>query len=465
MNFTKTLAALSVLMATPALMAVADTPQPLTPMPRTWTPEPKLIMQTPASDNWWTAFSDTTLISLLKRTEENNYSARAALRNIEIARQQVRQTKAGYYPTIGVSAGYTRGRNPDLPHPGYNQYALGATLGWELDVFGRVTAAVKAGKAGVDIAAADYAALQVSLAKEVANAYIGLRVAQNQLDVARRHVESQEQILKIVRARHDAGLVSKLDVAQAQMVVTATRATLPPLDAQISAYINTLAQLCGTYSRSMPQTLNTLAPLPDMIALPEMGVPADLLRRRPDVVEAEYTLSQLAAQVGVAKKDFLPSLSIEGAIATTAGKPGDLFTGKSFSWSVGPKLSWTVFEGMARSASLAQAKLQYEAELDTYNEIVISAVNDVQNAVAVYNSDLEAIRLTDQAAAEASDALDLALERYRRGLTDFTSVADAQTAYLQYAANAVTARGDALQQLVTLYCALGGGWNDSQLNL
>ena len=196
-----------------------------------------------------------------------------------------------------------------------------------------------------------------------------------------------------------------------------------------------------------------------MIYGANLGCPADLLRRRPDIVEAEYQLAQYAAQVGIAKKDFLPTLSINGSIGTQAHEAKNLFGEHSMYWEISPTLSWTLFDGLARNYRTAEAKAQLEAAVDTYNYTVMNAVIEVYNATTAFQSSMKTITLTDDVIKDSKESLDLAIERYKKGLSPFNNVVDAQISYLTNQDSQITARGKALTAVVNLYEALGGGWN------
>ncbi|MDE5870332.1 MAG: TolC family protein, partial [Muribaculaceae bacterium] len=190
-----------------------------------------------------------------------------------------------------------------------------------------------------------------------------------------------------------------------------------------------------------------------------LGVPADLLRRRPDIIQAEYQLAQYAAQVGIAKKDFLPTLSISGSIGTQAHDAGNLFGDHSMYWEVSPTLSWTLFDGLARNYRTAEARAQLEAAVDSYNYTVMNAVIEVYNATTTFRSTMKAIELTDDVIANSKQSLELAMDRYKKGLSPFNNVVDAQISYLSNQDSRISAQGKALIAVVNLYEALGGGWN------
>ncbi len=192
-------------------------------------------------------------------------------------------------------------------------------------------------------------------------------------------------------------------------------------------------------------------------------MPMELLRRRPDIVEAEYSLAADAAALGIAKKDFLPTLTLQGSIGTTAHNAGDLFTKESFGYTVAPTLSWTIFDGMSRRAAVAQAREQMLGAIDAYNQAVVTAVQEVGNAMESYTNDLRYIDYLNKVVDSAHETLTLSIDLYKQGLSPFINVSDAQITLQQYSNQLVAARGQALTDLVTLYQALGGGWDMSDM--
>lgn len=419
----------------------------------------------PSDDEWWREFNDSSLIRIISLAEQNNYTLAQASRRIDMAREQIRASQAAYYPTLGVSAGWNlagqSGRTTSTPVPtsSLSYFNLGTQMSWEPDIFGRVRDQVRAGRLQVDISRADRAAALTSLCSQVALTYINLRMYQTELDVLANHIETQQKVQDIVEARYEAGLVSKLDVLQSQNVLTQTRLALPALEAQIEASINALATLCGTMSDDLSWLLQE-APLPSYRGYPAIGTPSDLLRRRPDVAAAQWQIDQLAAQLGVARKAYLPALSVQASAGTQAHRAGDLFGKESFTYLIAPTVSWTAFDGMARRAATAQAKLNMENAIDNYNAVILSAVEETNNALAQCRATLQQNVLTMQASDQSRQVFNLSLERYKLGLTDFTTVSQAIINLLQSENSLVQTKGAYLNSLITLYKALGGGYHN-----
>lgn len=413
---------------------------------------------------WWETFEDPLLDSLITIGEKNNYNAAMAARRINAARAEVGAARSAYYPQIGISAGWNRtrtsgriaGSNGAASNTSYLSGT--ATMNWEIDVFGKITAQVGKAKSQVKLSAAEYAAVILALDAEIAETYIDLLVQKAQLEIARTHSESQERIVNMTEVRYKTGLSSKLDVTQARTVYFSTIAQIPLLEAQIESSYNAIAVLTGTPRAELPVSVYHATGLPSHYRLVDMGVPLDLLRRRPDIVEAEHSIDVAAASLGIAKKDYLPSLSIQASVGTDAHNFGDLFSRQSIGYSIAPTLSWTLFDGFSRKYNVASARETMEAEIDSYNLTVMTAIEEVRNAMARYSAELRYINSINEVVNNSGESLEKSVELYKEGLSSFTPVVDAQLDNLNYQNTLVSAKGQALIALIELYKALGGGW-------
>lgn len=440
------------------------------PIDTTW-PVYSDSAQTAATSDarWWERFEDSVLDSLVSQGLANNYDIAMATRRIEMARDRVGQARAGYYPTVGLSAGYTRSRQSgDMITPGgrattTGYWSLGANLSWEIDIFGRVRAQVQEGQRNVKVSRAERAGVKVSLEAEIASDYIQLRVLQAQLEVARQHSESQLAAKHIAEARFDTGLASMMDVDQANQVYYSTIASIPRLESQIHNTVNAIATLLGVTPGELRRQLDPIRPIPHYIQLVATGVPMDLLRKRPDVVQAEEQIGVCASQLGIARKDWLPKLTLQGTVGVDAHNAGDLFKHNSFGYSIVPTLSWTLFDGFARKYNIAEARQQMLNAIDSYNNTVITAVNEVDDALSTYFSSLHYIKALEDVVKASSQYDSRSLDNYKNGLSPYINVAQAQMSYLESMNTLIVAKGDALNALITLYKALGGGWIDDEL--
>lgn len=432
-------------------------------LPQRWQYVPQHVQTSPADDRWWTQYDDPILNSLIAKAEKNNYNVASALKRIEIARRQITAAQSSLYPTLDVSAGWSAAKSSGaVPNHAVSTHTssyfnVGATVNWEIDVFGRVAAKTKAAKAGVKVSRAEYDGVIVTLCANVAKAYFQLRTYQEQYRVAMDHIASQEEIVRMTEARLDAGIANALEVSQAKTVLYSTQASIPALESAIRTTANSIAVLVGEYPSDFTTDLLSSATLPPAPPLLEPELPMELLRRRPDVVEAEMQLAQLAAEVGVAKKDFLPVLSLTGSIGTSAHEFEHLFGDHSMEYSIGPSLSWTVFDGFARKNSVAQARLQLEAATDDYNMTLLTAIEEVNNAISDYNAALDNVRLLKQVVEESEHSYNLSVDLYRDGLTDFINVNNSQLTFLENQNSLAEANGKVYAAQIALYEALGGG--------
>lgn len=433
-------------------------------LPTSWQMSQQCFQTLPTDDAWWQSFQDPVLTDLIEKAVNNNYNVAAALKRIDMASQIVRQAKASYFPTLNASAGWSRSQDsgaaedPVVRSSSSSSFTLGADMNWEIDVFGRVRKNVAAKKAAYNVARADYDAVLVSLCADVATSYLELRTTQRQIQMANDHIEHQQQVVKLTEARFDAELGNMLDVTQARIVLYSTQSKLPSLEAKVKTLINTISVLIGVDPREVTEKVIHPKPMPGFVQQISAGVPADILRRRPDIVQSELQLAEYAALIGVAKADFLPTLSLTGSIGTEAHNIKNLFGAHSLYYSVAPQLSWTIFEGMARNARLAEARLQMEAAIDDYNMTVLNALQEVDNALIQYNTLLNTITLQKKVVEQSYKSMVLSVDLYRNGLTAFSNVVDGQMSYLENQNELVELEGTALSTLVTIYKALGGGW-------
>ena len=413
---------------------------------------------------WWRKFNDPLLDSLITVGRENNYSVSAAIRRIEVAKAQLTQARSAYYPSIDLSAGYTRERTSGrmVSSSGsastMSYFNGGATLSWEIDVFGKVRQQTKRAGAAVKVSAAEYAGVMTAIEANIAKTYVNLIVERLQLQVANEHGANQAHLVEMVETRYRTGLASKLELAQAKTLYYSTIAPVPQLEASIQASLNALAVLLGVTPDQLPPELAQVNLMPTATGNVALGAPVDLLRRRPDVVEAERNIDVAAAELGIARSAYLPSLSLNAAVGTQAHRFGDLFSGPSFTYSVAPTLSWTLFDGMQRRGATVAAQQSLEAAVDNYNLTVLTALEDVRNSIASYTADQEYISRIEEVVTNAEEEVRLSVDLYKQGLTVFSNVVDAQLNYLTYQNTLVAARGEALTSLITLFEALGGGW-------
>ena len=436
-----------------------------TPLPQAWEEGGEVFRQTlPVDDQWWKSFGDTTLDSLISIAVDRNYSVLTAIDRMNMAKAGLRMERSGFFPTVGINAGWTRqqtsGNTSELPQSTQHYYDVSANMSWELDIFGSIRQRVKAQKETFAASKEEYTAVMVSLSAQVAPSYIQLRELQQELKVVERNCASQAAVLKITEVRYNTGLVSKLDVAQAKSVYFSTKASIPQLESGINQYITSLAVLLGTYPQEIRPVLERVGELPDYMEPISIGIPADLLMRRPDIRSAEHQINAQAASLGASKSDWLPQVFIKGSVGYASKDFKDLTKHKSFTYEIAPALSWTIFSGGKLVNATKSARAQLDEAIDQFNQTVLTAVQETDNAMTAYRSSIKQIVALREVRNQGQETLTLSLDLYKQGLTPFQNVLDAQRSLLSYENQLVQARGNSLLQLIALYQALGGGWNN-----
>lgn len=434
------------------------------PLPQEWEEDAQIFQQVlPVDDQWWKAFQDPVLDSLISVAVKQNYSILTAIDRINMAKANLRMERGNFFPTIGLNAGWTRqqssGNTSELPQSTQHYYDASLNMSWELDLFGSIRNRVKAQKENFAASKEEYTGTMVSLCAQVASAYINLRELQQELAVIQKNCASQEAVLKITEVRYNTGLVSKLDVAQAKSVFFSTKSSIPQIESGINQYITTLAILLGTYPQEIRPTLESPGILPDYMEPIGVGLPADLLLRRPDIRSAERSVNAQAALVGASKSDWLPQIFLKGSLGYAAKDLKDLTHHKSMIYEIAPALSWTLFKGTQLVNATKLAKAQLNEAINQFNQTVLTAVQETDNAMNAYRNSIKQIVALREVRNQGQETLTLSLELYKQGLTPFQNVLDAQRSLLSYENQLVQARGYSLLQLIAMYQALGGGWS------
>ena len=439
------------------------------PLPQGWEEDTQIFQQVlPVDDQWWKAFQDPVLDSLISVAVKQNYSVLTAIDRINMAKANLRMERGNFFPTIGLNAGWTRqqssGNPSDLPQSTQHYYDASLNMSWELDLFGSIRNRVKAQKENFAASKEEYTGTMISLCAQVASAYINLRELQQELAVVQKNCASQEAVLKITEVRYNTGLVSKLDVAQAKSVFFSTKASIPQIESGINQYITTLAILLGTYPQEVRPALTAPGTLPDYMEPIGVGLPADLLLRRPDIRSAERSVNAQAALVGASKSDWLPQVFLKGSVGYAAKDLKDLTHHKSMTYEIAPALSWTLFKGTQLVNATKLAKAQLDEAINQFNQTVLTAVQETDNAMNAYRNSIKQIVALREVRNQGQETLTLSLELYKQGLTPFQNVLDAQRSLLSYENQLVQARGYSLLQLIAMYQALGGGWSGNLNN-
>jgi outer membrane protein, multidrug efflux system len=418
-----------------------------------------LETEAPFDARWWKQFEDPVLDSLVDRTLTSNNSIRIARARLAESRAIFDERKLDRYPTVPVTASYQYSKE-QIPGFGdqrrtINTFTAGFDAFWEADLFGRVSHGIAAARAENQAFEADLHDVQVSVVAELARNYFELRGAQWRLGVAERSLTNQRETLRLTQLRRDAGVGEEQDVASAAARVAAIDSTIPSFEFDVSRAEYRLAVLTGT----RPGELNAnLAPrdYPAIAKALPIGNPGELLQRRPDVRSAERRLAAATERQGVAVAGLFPQVSVSGFLGFLAGRGSLFFTGDSAAWSVSPGLSWSAFDlGRAR-ARVRGSNAATEETLAFYEETVLRALEETENALANYHAQqARLIKLNDQA-RESKRAADIARLRYREGVVDFLSLLDAERTQLQAEDAVAESEQEVYVAVIALYKALGG---------
>ena len=434
------------------------------PLPDGWQEKDTLFQQVlPVDDQWWKVFEDTTLDSLIYLAMEQNPSVLMAINRIDQAKAQWRISQSEFYPSLTFNGGWTRQQTSGnlgtgSPQAWTGYYSASVQMSWQLDVFGVIRQKAKAQKELYAASKEEYNATMVSLCAEVASAYFNLREVQQELDVLRRNAVSQEAVVKITESRYKTGLVSKLDVAQAKSVYYSTLASIPTTEANVNQYLNTLAVLLGLYPQDVTDALSDTKPLPDYMEPVGVGVPGELLLRRPDVRGAERQVNAQAALLGASKRDWLPEFFLNGSFGYASDDLKDVGKKRSMTWSIAPSMTWNLFNGGRNLQEERLQRAQLDESINQFNQTVLTAVQEVDNAMSAYKNSIKQILACREMLYQGKEAFNLSLDLYKQGLTPFQNVLDAQRSLLTYENTLVKAKGYSLVCLVQMYQALGGGW-------
>lgn len=433
-------------------------------LPIVWEDNDSTFQQTlPVDDSWWKSFDDRILDSLINISVKQNYSALMALNRIDIAKATLRSEQGSYYPTLTLDAGWNKeqssGNITSVPTARNHYFNTSINTNWEIDVFGRIRKQVKAEEENLHVSNEDYNATMVSLCAEVASAYINLREQQEELSVLYKNCDSQKAILKITQVRYETGLASKLDVAQAKSVYYNTKASIPSVEAGIIQNINSLSVLLGIYPQELTPIVQEAKNLPNYIEPIGVGIPSNLLRRRPDIRAAERQINAKAALLGVSKANWMPKFSINASVGYSAKDLDNLVNSNSLTYQIVPTVSINLFQGTKLINATKIAKYELEESINEFNQTVLTAVQEADNAMNSYRNSIKQIVALREVINYGQETLDLSLELYKQGLSPFQNVLDAQRSLLSYQNSLVQAKGNSLLYLIQMYKALGGGWN------
>ncbi len=422
---------------------------------------------------WWSVFNDPTLDYLVSTTADENLTLKTAGCRILEARAERGVATGNLLPQVQKAAGlYSRNsmgnmypfdQLPGLSHF-FDNTVVGVGAAWELDFWGRFRRAIEAADANLDMQCASYNNVLVLLQAEVAANYIQMRAFEERLQLARKNVDLQKETLRIINLREKAGLVTELDVQQATYNLGQTESLIPMLEAGRSRAQN---RLCILMARP-PQDIQSIVQSPGVIPTPPaeivVGIPAELLRRRPDVQQAERAAALQSARIGIAEADFYPHIAIVGTVGYMSQDFSELFTAKSFAGAVGPGFSWNILNYGRIKNNVAAQDARFRQAVLTYRDAVLRANEEVENAIVSYLREQERVEALAISSKAASRSVEIATKLYEKGMIDYQPLLDSERVLTHQQDTLTESRGLIGIHLVSIYKALGGGWRAQQVS-
>ena len=419
-----------------------------------------------ALNQWWTTLRDPVLTRLIDRAVAGNLSLRDAEARIHQARAQRGVSATDRFPTLNASGTATRSRISETgfyegtAYEGATEtlYEGGFDASWEIDLFGRTRRQIEAAQAGLEASEENYRDVLITLLAEIALNYVEIRTQQGRLTVAEANRDSQSRTVELVRANVDAGETARLDLEQALTNLESTRSTIPSLEIGLIQAKNRLAVLLGLPPGAVDDELAERGSIP--LAPPQVaiGVPADVLRRRPDIRRAERELAAATAKIGVATADLYPTLTLVGSVGLESLSAGDFLSSASRVFGVGPLLQWNLFDAGRIRNNIEIVGAQQEQALIAYEAAVLDALQDVENSIVAYGKEMVRRQSLVDGEQSARRALAIAEDQYKAGETDFLSVLDAQRSLLALQDQLAASNGQVTTNVISLFKALGGGW-------
>lgn len=414
---------------------------------------------------WWEIFGDAQLNALVEQIDISNQNVRIAEAQFRQARALVQQARAALFPSVTANASATRSGsssgsgNSTRAGGVINSYNLALDAGWEVDIWGRVRKTVESNVAGAQASAADLEAARLSAQAELALNYLLLRVLDAQRQLLEDTAATYQKSLDLNRNRYAAGVAGKVDVAQAETQLKSTQAQAIDVGVQRAQLEHAIAVLIGK-----PPAEFALAPVQFDLAMPPvpLGLPSELLERRPDIAAAERRVAAANAQIGVAKAAFFPSLMLSASGGFVSSTFAEWLTAPSRIWAIGPSIVQSIFDAGLRRAQTDQAIAAYDANVANYRQTVLSGFREVEDNLAALRILEQESRVQEDAVRAARESVNLTVNQYKAGTVSFLNVAIVQTAQLNNERTAVSILGQRFGAAVTLVRALGGGWSAAE---
>jgi len=418
-------------------------------------------------DTWWTELGDPTLDRLIEKASAGNLDLHEAFARILEARATFGIATGQFFPDVDGIGTYQRSRlseeSSSFIPPGTSRtddsFQAGFDTSWEVDIFGRIRRSVESADASLAASVETFRDVRVVLNAEVARNYIEARTLQARIRLALANVQIQSDTLQLTRDKLAAELIPQLDVRQAELNVATTEAFVPTLRILLSQTIHRLSVLLGELPGALYDELAQAGPLPRVPTEITVGVPANLLRQRPDLRAAERELAAQVARIGVATADLYPRFTLVGTFALEASDFGRMWDQGARAYSMGPSVRWNLFDGGRIRSNIHVENARAKQALVRYEKAVLVAQEEVENALVAYAQEVERREALTRAVTAAESSVELVTTLYNTGVIDFQNVLDTQRSLFQQQDQLAASRGNVLQEVIRLYKALGGGWS------
>jgi NodT family efflux transporter outer membrane factor (OMF) lipoprotein len=419
---------------------------------------------------WWSILGDKALVELEKLAAEGNLDVKIALSRIRETRAMRGIERARLFPTLNLNGTFEERRDSENMVKGsqknfsnnmgddYEYYMADFDSGWEIDIFGGLRRSIEAAQAELESTFADFNDILITLMSEVALNYIEMRTFETRISIIKKNIATQLKTYELNKSKYSAGLIDALALEQSLRNLEQSRSQIPPLETGLVASKNRLAVLTGKKPGELDPLLKEYNPIPSIPAEVAVGIPAETLRRRPDIRRAERLLAAQTARIGVAVADLYPKFHLLGTIGLESISSDDFWDKGSRFWTVGPSLSWNIFQGGAIRQNIKVQTERQKQALSTYESTVLKALEEVENALTSYAKEQNRNMFLDRAVKAAEKTEYLAMDQYKAGLVDFYNVLDAQRSLLDLQDQLMQSRGDMVANLARLFKALGGGW-------
>ncbi len=451
-----------------------DFRSPAAPVPEQWSLDGDSLFKKPSKEEsvaWWSRFNDPVLNRLITTAFQQNLGLRGAALRIMEARAQLGRVRGYLFPQVQQANGAlttTASPGPTGTDTQYfNAASVGFDAGWEMDFWGKYRRGVESADANLLASMADYEDILVSLSAEVARTYVTICTLEERIRLARKNAQIQEKGLQLVQDQLDAGMVTELDILQAKTLLASTQAAIPSLQAGLFTARHGLAVLLGMLPADLDAILTETEKIPEISPETAIGAPAELLRRRPDIRRAEMLAAAQSAQIGIARSDLFPSFTLFGSLSWSAtnagtGSLGNIFDGNHLSYGFGPSFTWNLFNygRLKNQVRVQDARLQQL--VTNYQNTVLSAAREVEDAmsnIVLTRKQAEYIR---QTIVSSRRSMELAMLQYEEGFVDYQRVLDSTRSLTQKQDQYATLQGAMVTDVISLYKAMGGGWQVRQ---